>query len=98
VIIVDTRYIPSEQHYYHWVASHDPDTDNYPYEQFYDFNPSMVYRFIKIKRLDGDREFLSSVFGSNNGMALQIKSPLINPYPAQMENNTPFVLSPYPAP
>jgi len=37
----------------HLVASHSPDKDDYPFTDFIYENPDMVYRFIRIDRIDG---------------------------------------------
>jgi len=80
---------------YHWVSSHTPDVDDYPFTSF-DY-PNKVYRFIHIERIDGyAMVYLPLVIKNGSGTANQVIIP--NPYPAPMENNTPLQPLPYPAP
>lgn len=80
---------------YHWVSSHTPDVDDYPFTSF-DY-PNKVYRFIHIERIDGyAMVYLPLIIKNGSGAANQVIIP--NPYPAPMENNTPLQLLPYPAP
>jgi hypothetical protein len=94
VIIVRSLDIgPSNR--YHWVSSHTPDVDDYPFTSF-DY-PNKVYRFIHIERIDGyAMVYLPLVIKNGSGTANQVIIP--NPYPAPMENNTPLQPLPYPAP
>lgn len=94
VIIVRSMDI-SPYNRYHWVSSHTPDVDDYPYSYF-DY-PNKVYRFIHIERIDGyAMVYLPLVIKNGSRTSNQVIIP--NPYPAPMENNTPLQPLPYPAP
>ena len=80
---------------YHWVSSHTPDVDDYPFSSF-DY-PNKVYRFIHIERIDGyAMVYLPLVIKNESRISYQVITQ--NPYPAPMENNTPLQPLPYPAP
>ena len=81
-----------------YVDSHSPDLFSYVYTSFIYTYPGMNYRFIRIERLDGDQEYLSVILNDRSGMASQMQSPLLNPYPGPMEMMSINRTSPYPAP
>jgi hypothetical protein len=77
---------------YHYVASHTPDVDNYPFTSF-DY-PNKIYRFVHIERIDGYAKiYIPSIIGGGSGGEDQI----IIPYPAPVENGGMQPL-PYPEP
>lgn len=77
---------------YHYVASHTPDVDNYPFTTF-DY-PNKIYRFVHIERIDGYAKiYVPSIIGGGSGGEDQI----ISPYPAPVENGGSQPL-PYPEP
>lgn len=69
---------------FHLVASHSPNLDKYPFTHFLIEHPNMDYRFIRIERLDGSRSYLALIL--NNGMGAQMRSPMIDPYPAPLDS------------
>ena len=99
VIIVDSIDMGNGD-MYHLVAGHTPDVDNYPYYSFHYGDPSKIYRFIRIERIDGYvLVYLPLVIKNSGGATMSQPKPVYqNPYPAPMENNTPLQPLPYPAP
>lgn len=81
---------------FHLVASHSPDLDNYPFTHFLDEHPKLVYRFIKIERLDGSSLHLALVLSDGAGAQMQI--PMIDPYPAPLDSGSSVTPLPYPPP
>lgn len=101
VIIVDSIDMGNGD-MYHLVAGHTPDVDNYPYYSFHYGDPSKIYRFIRIERIDGYVfVYLPLIVknSSRSGAAMNQPQPVYqNPYPAPIENNAPLQPLPYPAP
>lgn len=99
VIIVDSIDMGNGD-MYHLVAGHTPDVDNYPYNSFHYGDPSKIYRFIRIERIDGYvLVYLPLVVKNSGGAAMNQPQPVNqNPYPAPMENTSPLQPLPYPAP
>lgn len=95
VLIVDS-IDPGWGDMFHLVASHSPDLDNYPFTHFLDEHPKMVYRFIRIERLDGSRSYLALV--SNNWTGAQMQVPMIDPYPTLLDSGSSVTPLPYPSP
>ena len=99
-IIVKTDFL-SDTNRYHYVASHTPDHDDYPYTKFmYDYNyPDMETRFLHIDRIDGySLRFIPLTMNYVSGIQNKAQDPDQNPYPApKMPGEQPPVL-PYPPP
>jgi len=86
---------------YHLVAGHTPDVDDYPYYYFHYGDPSKIYRYIRVERIDGYfMVYLPLVLKNSGGRtSSQPQLPYQNPYPAPIENiEEPVPISPYPAP
>lgn len=99
-IIVKTDFL-SDTNRYHYVASHSPDHDDYPYTKFmYDYNyPNMVTRFLHIDRIDGySKRFIPMAINYISGSQNKAQDPDQKPYPAPIVPGEQPPLLPYPPP